>query len=568
MAGARVLFEDVLSIDPDNYNALQLLGATFINEGDTKRGIPLIQRALHIKPNLIGAWNNLGCAHFAEENFDAAIRSFQQVLLLKPDAASVHYNLGNAYFSSNRRGDAIIHYREAYKLKPDYTEALGLYVYTSALACSWTDTTAREALIAAAAARVYAGPPFILHALIDDPAVHLSAARHHLERTMVRPGMPLPKATHTNHDRIRIAYVSRDFGQSAVAHLTAGLFEDHDRSQFEVYGISYGPDDGSAPRQRLERAFDKFVDARNLSNKEAAEVIRDLEIDIAIDLNGHTHGSRLGIFSYRPAPIQVTYLGFSGTTGSDLFDYVLVDPYVVPQDQQALYMETLLPLPDCFLPSDRHRAVATHTPSRENCRLPADGFVFCSFNNSYKIAPEMFEVWLRLLKAVPGSVLWLAFSNSEAQQNLQREAAARGVQSERLIFAPKIASMTEHLARYRLADLFLDTFPYNAATTASDALSMGLPLLTLSGRTYASRMAGSLLRTLNLPELMTTSIAEYQVRALQLATQPEALASIKAKLERALHESPLFDADRFTHGLESAYQTIWDKWRARRDSNP
>ena len=563
---ARTLFEDVLAGNPDDYNALQLLGAIFVNEGDAKNGIPLIQKALAIKPNLFGAWNNLGCAHFAEENFVEAVNSFQRALQLKPDMASTRYNLGNAFFSAGRRRDATAQYYEAYRLKPDHTAALGLYVHCNALECSWSDVAAREALITAAANHVYAGPPFILQSLIDDAASHLSAARRHLARTVTKSAAPWSRALYADHQRIRIAYVSRDFNQSAVAHLIASLFEDHDRTRFEVYALSFGPDDGSALRRRLERAFDKFIDVRALSNAAAAQVMRDLEIDIAIDLTGHTHGSRIGIFSYRAAPIQVTYLGF--TTGSDFFDYVIVDPFLVPQDQQVFHTETLFHLPDCFLPSDKHRAAAAHTPSREDCGLPKDGFVFCSFNNSYKITPVIFDIWMRLLNSVPGSVLWLASSNLEATENLEREASARGVRPERLVFAPKIGDMSEHLARYRLADLFLDTFPYNAGTTASDALSVGLPLLTLSGRTYASRMAGSLLHTLNLPELMTTSFAEYEARALRLATQPEALALVKTKLERARRESPLFDTDRFRRNLESIYQGMMEKWRARRESNP
>lgn len=547
LARARRLFEDVLAANPADVNARHFLGLTFLQAGDAESAVAQITQAVALKPGAATMLSNLGSAHFARENFDAAIAAFTQALALQPDLATLHFNLANAYFASHRRDEAAVHYQKACARDPAHTEALGLSVYCSALACAWSDTAARAALIAAARAGSYAGPPFILHGLLDDPAAHLGASRRYAaQRTQV--SAPLPPSPHTPHPRIRVAYVSRDFGQSAVAHLIAGLLEDHDRTRFEIYAVAFGPNDGSALRARLERAVDEFIDVHTLSDEAAARAIRTREIDIAVDLNGHTAGNRLRIFAYRPAPLQVSYLGFGGTTGCDFMDYVIVDPVTVPADQQAFYTEKLFPLQECLFPSDARRTTAGPTPRRQDCGLPAEGFVFCNFNNTYKITPEMFAVWMRLLARIPGSVLWLAGGNAAAERNLGAEAAARGIDPRRLVFAPKLA-MSAHLARYAVADLFLDTFPYNAGTTATDALSMGLPLLTLSGHTYPSRMAGSVLHAAGLDELIATTPDAYEQRALHLATHPEALARLKA----ALASKPLFDAGRHRRSIEAAY---------------
>ena len=338
-----------------------------------------------------------------------------------------------------------------------------------------------------------------------------------------------------------------------MAHLIAGLIEDHDRSKFEVYAISASPDDGSALRRRLERGVDRFIDVRSMGDDAVAVLIRELEIDIAVDLNGLTKGGRLGIFARRPAPIQATYLGFSGTTGCTFFDYVLVDPVVVPADQQPFYTETLLPFGECFLPSDAHREPVVERTTRQACGLPEKALVFCSFNSPHKITAAIFDVWMKLLREIPDSVLWLVEGSQGTTENLKREAAERGVDESRLVFAAKRPSMSDHLARYRVADLFLDTFPYNAATTASDALSMGLPVLTLSGKSYASRMAGSLLRAIGLDEMITTTVADYEALARTLATEPDRLAAVRARLDRNIRGSRLFDADRHRKSLEAAY---------------
>ncbi len=339
--------------------------------------------------------------------------------------------------------------------------------------------------------------------------------------------------------------------------MIAELFEKHDRDHFEVIGYSYGPDDGSAMRQRLLAAFDKFVDLRDVSFQESAQRIATDEVDILIDLKGYAGTTRPAILAMRPAPIQVNYLGYPGTMGASFMDYILVDDFIVPADQQPYFTEKLVHLPGCYQINDGKREIAAHIPTRAECGLPAAGFVFCDFNNSYKITPEMFSIWMELLKEVPGSVLWLLEGNSAVAANLQRESEARGVARERLVFAAK-KPMAEHLARHRLADLFLDTFPVCAHTTASDALWAGCPLVTLAGATFIARVAGSLLRAIGLPELITTSFAEYKALALRLAHDAKMLADLRARLAANRQTSSLFDATQFARNLEKAYVQMWE----------
>jgi predicted O-linked N-acetylglucosamine transferase (SPINDLY family) len=357
--------------------------------------------------------------------------------------------------------------------------------------------------------------------------------------------------------KITVGYVSADFWSHPTAFLTAELFERHDRDRFAVFGYSHGPDDGSPMRRRLVNAFDRFVDLKGVSCLDAARRIFADGVDILVDLKGHTQNGRPRIFAARPAPIQVNYLAYPGTTGAPCMDYILVDDFIVPPDQQRFFTERLVHLPGCYQVNDSRREIAPRVPSRAECGLPADGFVFCCFNNSYKITPEVFEVWMNLLKAVPGSVLWLLAGNRFAPANLRREAAARGVAEDRLVFAPR-QPLAEHLARHRLADLFLDCFPVNAHTTASDALWAGCPMVTLAGETFVSRVAGSLLRAVGLAELITTSLEDYEAMALRLARDADMLANVRARLAENRKTSGLFDARQFVRNLERAYVRMWE----------
>lgn len=367
---------------------------------------------------------------------------------------------------------------------------------------------------------------------------------------------PLWNGQRYNHDKIRIAYLSADYYQHATAYLMAELFKRHDRSRFELFAISFGSENTSPMGQRLVKAFDRFIDVNQMSDLEVARQLRSMEIDIAVDLKGYTKNNRKQILAYRPAPIQVNYLGYPSTMGADFIDYILVDPFIVPPDQQPHFTEKLVHLPECYQVNDSKRIIANRTPLRQECGLPEQGFVFCCFNNSYKITPTFFDIWMRLLKAVPGSVLWLLSKNKLMEENLRREAQARGVNPERLVFSPQ-QKLPEHLARHRLADLFLDTLPCNAHTTASDALWAGLPVLTCAGKSFAARVAGSLLHAINLPELVTYNLEDYEGLALKLATQPDLLCQIKDKLKQNRLTTPLFDCDRFRQDIEAAYIEMW-----------
>jgi protein O-GlcNAc transferase len=365
------------------------------------------------------------------------------------------------------------------------------------------------------------------------------------------------------HDRIRIAYLSSDLREHAVAHPTAGLFEHHDKSRFETTAISFEAEWDSPTGRRVKAAFDRFIDAPTQSDEEIAGLIRQLEVDIVVDLNGFTRNSRLGVFARRPAPIQVNYLGYAGTMGADFYDYIIADETVLPKEHTEFYSEKVVWLPGSFMANDDKRAIAERVPSRAELQLPENGFVFCSFNQSYKIEPTVFDVWMRLLTAVDGSVLWLKDNDPVATANLRREAERRGVASERLVFAPSLPDVDDHLSRQRQADLFVDTLHYNAHTTAADALWAGLPVVTCLGGAFAGRVASSLLRAVGLPELVTQSLADYEALALSLAREPERLAATKTKLAENRGRQPLFDTARFARNIEHAYTTMWQRAQRR-----
>jgi predicted O-linked N-acetylglucosamine transferase (SPINDLY family) len=367
---------------------------------------------------------------------------------------------------------------------------------------------------------------------------------------------------HPSRDKIRIGYFSADFYDHPVAALMAETFEAHDRSRYEVTAFSFGLDTQDGMRRRMERAFDRFLDVRGKSDQDIALLARSVGIDIAVDLAGYTGGSRTGIFALRAAPIQVNYLGYPGTMGAEYMDYLIGDRTVVPEAQQRHYTEKIVYLPHSYLPHDSSRTISETVFTREELGLPPTGFVFCCFNNSYKITPSTFDSWMRILSQVENSVLWLSQNNPTAASNLRREAARRGVNAERLIFANRMASLTDHLARHRVADLFLDTLPYNAHATAIDALWAGLPVLTCVGEGFAARVAASLLTAIELPELITSTAEQYEELAVQLAANPQRLALIRQKLASNRLKTPLFDTRAFTRHLEAAYARIHERCQA------
>ncbi len=550
--------------------------------------------ALRLQPNNPLTLTNRGNALQELRRFDEALASYDQALTLQPNYALAHNNRGNTLRSLGRFLEALQAYERALQLAPDYAHALdnrgrtlrelkrfdeaaqcferlvalapqtpyapGLLLDTRLQCCDWRNyDQVSQAIVAAVGRgeRVDAPFSFLSHAV--QPAPQLICARTFAAAEYA--GQPIKLRPRTHGARIRLAYASADLHEHATAYLMAELFETHDRAKFEVTALSYGPDDRSPMRGRLEKAFDRFVDVRARSDRDVAGLMDELEIDIAVDLKGYTADNRAGIFSHRGAPLQVSYLGFPGTMGVPFMDYLIADRHILPERLAPHYSEKIVRLPDSYQVNDRQRRVAERTPTRTEAGLPETGFVFCSFNNSYKIRPATFDVWMRLLKQVEGSVLWLLQDNPVAVANLKREAQARGVKSDRLVFAPR-TDLPAHLARQRLADLFLDTFPYNAHTTASDALWVGLPLVTLAGESFASRVAASLLNAAGLPELVTSSPAGYEALALKLARAPDQLAGLKQRLESTRLTMPLFDTARFRRHIEQAYVTMHERHRS------
>ncbi len=562
-AEAAAALVRALELAPDYVEAASNLAGMLAELGQYEKAIAACRYALSLRPDHAEAHTNLGVALSALGRADDALAAYRRATELVPDLAQAHANLGNALLQLGRFDEAITSCARAVELDPDTPEAVAALIHLKQHACRWTEDEGDVARLLAADRR-FPGriAPLVLVSLPVSPADQLHCAAGWAARHRVAEDeCCLAAEPRADGGRIRLGYLSADLHEHATAHLAAGLFEHHDRGRFEVFAYSTGPDDGSAMRRRLEAAFEHFTDLRDLSDAEAARRIHADRIDVLVDLKGYTQQARTRILAARPAPVQVNYLGFPGTMGAPFIDYILADSFVLPEALEPFFTERVVRLPGTYQCNDDRRPIAEPGPSRAECGLPAEGFVFCCFNNSYKIAPAMFAAWMRLLAAVPGSVLWLLEANPLAAANLCREAAARGVAAERLVFAPR-RPLAEHLARYRLADLFLDTLPCCAHTTASDALWAGLPLLTCAGPTFAGRVAGSLLMALGLPELVSASPAEYEARALHLAHRPDELAELRRRLWTARSRSGVFDPARKARDIEAALERLWRNHRA------
>jgi predicted O-linked N-acetylglucosamine transferase (SPINDLY family) len=561
LAAAEQALRRETQAHPDYANAHNTLGAVLAALGRHDEALAAFLAALRIDPLHGEASNNAGNALHALGRNGEALPHLERAAAALAGRADVHHNLGLVLHALRRYEEAAASCARARELDPRLPYALSSLVWAELFACDWRALGPHiEALRAQVRENRVPASPFTLLSVTDSPAEQLQGTRLYLADSGGGPRAPLPRAAGAPRAKLRLAYLSADFHQHATAQLMARLFEQHDRGQFELIALSYGPDDGSATRKRLERAFDRFVDAERLSDEAAARQLAELEVDIAVDLKGHTAFSRLPILASRPAPVQATYLGYPATCAAPYVDYVLADRVVIPPEHQAFYTEKVVYLPDCYQVNDDRIVPAAATPPRAALGLPERGFVFCSFNNAFKFQPQTFEAWMRLLGAVPGSVLWLLDLNPACARNLREAARARGVDPARLVFAPKLP-LAEHLARHRRADLFLDTLPVNAHTTASDALRAGLPLLTCLGGTFAGRVAASLLQAVGLPELVAGSLAEYEALALRLAREPATLAALRAKLAANLGASPLFATARACRHIETAYRTMWERHR-------
>lgn len=558
---ALASYDQALACEPNYAEALHNRGVALRDLHRLEEAVESYRKAIAIKPGYAEAFNSLGESLRKLYRLQEALQSCEAALAIRPNFPMALSNRANLLQDLGRHEEAAASFRQAVKIDPDHEYALGSLIYSELLVCDWNEYAAKmDRLSACIQASKRAAPPFHFLAVSTSPEEQYLCAKVWVaDRCPIAPA-PIWRGEQYRHPKIRVAYLSADFHDHATANLMAELFERHDQQRFETIGISFGPDDHGEMRARLQRSFSRFLDVRMKSDQEAAHLMKELEIDIALDLKGFTQDGRTGILAQHPAPIQVNYLGYPGTMGADYVDYIIADRYVIPAREQQHYVEKVIYLPDSYQVNDSKRPIAERTPARTELMLPEEGFVFCCFNSSYKITPDMFDIWMRLLGKVQGSVLWLYASNATAPSNLRGEANRRGIAPERLIFAPKMR-LDAHLARHRQADLFLDTLPYNAHTTASDALWAGLPVLTCTGSTFSGRVGASLLHAVGLPELVTHSLEEYEQRALELATTPTLLAGVRAKLARNRTSHALFDTDRFRRHVESAYVTMWEKYK-------
>jgi predicted O-linked N-acetylglucosamine transferase (SPINDLY family) len=548
-----------LQINPD-------LAAAWNNRGNSLYALkqhPQAQQAfdqcIRLNPGFAEAWNNLGTILFELGQDQQALDALDRAILLRPDYAQAYGNRGNVLQHLEQYPAALESLTRALQLDPDCDYVGGTRLHIKRFLCDWENLEAECRQVETRIGRNQkAATPFLT--LNSFPALEKQAAEIYVRDRHPAPADAAPIPRRPQRDKIRVGYYSADFHQHAVCVQMIDLFERHDRTKFEIIGFSFGPDLQDDMTHRVAAAMDRFIDVRSLSDSEVADLSRKLEVDIAVDLMGFTEHFRLGIFARRAAPIQVNYLGYPGTVGADYMDYLIADRTLIPESSQPHYTEKIVYLPDSFQANSRHPISENHY-TRSEQGLPEQGFVFCCFNNSYKISPSTFAVWMRVLERVEGSVLWLLASNPLADANLRKQAAQHGIAPQRLVFAQRLP-LAEHLSRQRLAGLFLDTLPFNAGATASPALWAGLPLLTCMGETFAGRMGASLLCAIDLPELIATSEQAYENLAISLALNPARLQNIRDQLDRNRLSAPLFDTARFTRNLEAAYTAMQSRYHA------
>jgi predicted O-linked N-acetylglucosamine transferase (SPINDLY family) len=559
---AVACFRRALEIKPDYAEALNNLGIALKALGQFDGAIDCYGRALEINPGHAEVHRNLGNALKDLGQLENAVQSYRRAVAIKPDVVEAHCNLAIALKALGQLEDALSSYGRAMDLKPDHEFLYGDWLHTKMKVCDWNNVDDHfSRLFEKIDRNEKASSPFPILAISSSLPLQKKVAQIYV-RARLSPSRELPEiAKRPRRKKIQIGYFSADFHDHATAYLIAELLERHDRSRFELTAFSFGPNRDDGMRRRISASFDDFIDVRNKSDRDVATLSRNLEIDIAVDLKGFTQDSRPGIFSVRAAPVQASYLGYPGTMGAEFIDYLIADPTLVAASHENDYSEKIAYLPNSYQVNDAKRLISERVFTRIELGLPRTGFVYCCFNNNYKITPDIFGSWMRILKQVQGSVLWLFEDNALAAKNLRREAELRGVGAERLIFAKQMA-LPEHLARHRHADLFLDTLPYNAHTTASDALWAGLPVLTRLGDTFAGRVAASLLTAIGLPELITSTPEAYEALAIELAANPDKLTTIKRKLADNRLTTPLFDTRLFARHIEAAYTAMYERYQS------
>ena len=553
-------FEKAVTLKPDYAEAHNNLGATLKALLQLDAALKSYKQALVIKPDYAEAHNNLGVILKELGQLDDAFKRFKKAVDLKPDYADAYANLGGVLLDLKRMDEALVNYERAIALKPDINFLLGNLLHTKMHLCIWDDLANQ---LKELTNKINNGKktlnPFVALGLIKNPEIQRKTSEIYVNKKYPQSHVLSKIERYPKHKKVRIGYFSADFRDHPVSHLTAELYETHDRDQFEIYAFSFGADTKDEMNLRIKAGVDHFHDVRTMSHKDVAILARSIELDIAVDLGGYTQNSRTGIFAMSVAPIQISWIGYPGTMGANYYDYLVADETIIPEKNQKYYSEKIVYLPNYQINDSKQSPSATIF-TRKDLGLPETGFVFCCFNNTFKITPTTFDGWGRILEQVDGSVLLIYADNESAKLNLTKEIVLRGIDPNRLIFGKRLPK-PEYLARYRVADLFLDTLPYNAGTTASDALRMGLPVLTCMGNSYVSREAASVINAINLPELITTTQEQYESLAIELATNPEKLKIIKDKLVNNLSTAPLYDTPLFTRRLESAYLTIYDRYQ-------
>ena len=586
-------YKKALSIKPDYAEASFNTGIALQEQGELEEAIKSYKKAVSIKPEDAGVYNNIGIVLQKQNKMKEAVKSYKKALSIKPDYAEAYYNTGialqeqnklelsikaykkalsiNPYYAEaynnmgvilqnqNKLEEAIKAYSKALAIKPDYEAARTANLHQQALICNWDSIAKDLSLIPELGTSEKYVLPFTLLSLEDAPERHLIRSEIYAKANYPQKTLPSKARPSKRPKRIRIGYFSTDFKSHPVAYLIVKVIEQHNRDQFEVFGYSVYGSSSCVMRQRLKESFDSFTDLQSMSDKDIALQARQDKIDIAVDLNGYTQYARTGIFAYRAAPIQINYLGYPGSMGVEFIDYIVADQHLIPPESQKHFSEKQIYLPDVYIPTDNTLPFSNDPSSRFDLGLPESSFVFCAINNSYKLNQCVFDIWMRLLKNVDDSVLWLLETNKIVKANLEKEANKRGVSSDRLVFAKNV-SHENHLSQFQQADLFLDTFPYSSGATASNVLWAGLPIVTKSGQSYAARMAGSMLHAIGLPELITQTEKDYEELILELATNPTKLNKIKEKLATNRLTQPLFNTELYTHYLENGYQQAYQSY--------
>ena len=553
---ALASYEAAIRLRPDYADAWFNYGNTHFHLQQLTQAVPLYQRALSLQPGNAAIERNLATALLALGDYAAAIAHFDAALQLLPNTPECHYNRATALTQLRHYAAAAAGYDQALQLRPQYELAPGLAQHMRMRLCDWTGFEAATRNITRRMAQdQLVTPTFPALALFDDPALHRQAATRFSKTLPDKPLTAIPVHTHSLARKLRIGYFSAEFHEHAVANQMAGLYELHDRSRFEIFAFSLAPPKHDAMRERLQATFDRFFDLHTASDQSIVDLARQQRLDIAVDLNGYSGHGRPAVFALRCAPVQVSYLGYPGTTGASFMDYLIADHTVIPDTHRAHYTEKLIRLPGSFMVNQAQRPIAEHHFERRDFGLPEHGFVFRCYNNSYKILPDTFACWMRLLQQVPGSVLWLLADGDQSSAKLRAAAATHGIDPGRLVFSGHLP-MAEHFARNRLADLFLDTFPFGAHSTGADALWSGLPVLTRRGESFASRVCASLLTELGLPELITDTAADYETSALRLARNPQELAALRDRLWSQRQTCTLYKPAIFVCRIERAFLAI------------